>query len=99
MKSSFLTTPKLSGLALSSFEMSSFETSNDPILAFHKKFLGKELSTSPERLALTWKFNELDYNKNGKLSKNEISGEKRIMLRIFKPISCVREFFKICDVN
>uniref|UniRef100_A0AC34QCK9 SPARC/Testican calcium-binding domain-containing protein n=1 Tax=Panagrolaimus sp. JU765 TaxID=591449 RepID=A0AC34QCK9_9BILA len=62
-------------------------------------FGGDEVNETLERRILVWRFNKLDLDFNGKLTKDELVGEHRLTVLIVKPTSCAKHFLKNCDKN
>uniref|UniRef100_A0A914VLV2 SPARC-related modular calcium-binding protein 1 n=1 Tax=Plectus sambesii TaxID=2011161 RepID=A0A914VLV2_9BILA len=48
---------------------------------------------------IRWKFDQLDRNKNGELSRRELRGQKRLIKKLIQPLACARRFNKYCDLD
>jgi hypothetical protein len=54
---------------------------------------------SLEKRVIMWKFNELDTNHNGRLSRKELNGQKKLIKKLIRPHACARQFNKYCDLD
>ncbi|KAK0411020.1 hypothetical protein QR680_005436 [Steinernema hermaphroditum] len=57
----------------------------------------KTANLTTERAAAYWKFEELDSDADGAVSKTEIEGLGRIVRGYVKPPACARQFPEVCD--
>lgn len=49
--------------------------------------------------AIEWKFNSLDIDKNGNLTKVEYRDLKRLVRKVVRPKRCSRMFVRLCDTD
>ena len=55
--------------------------------------------TSQDKKVLSWKFHQLDGNRDRRLSRKELRGLKRMVRKLVQPRGCARLFNKYCDLN
>ncbi|TKR60229.1 hypothetical protein L596_027507 [Steinernema carpocapsae] len=52
-----------------------------------------------EKVAAHWKFDQLDEDEDGRISKAEIDGLTRIIQNYVKPAACAKQFPDVCDAD
>ena len=59
----------------------------------------ESLLTLHKKRVMEWKFNSLDSDKDGSLTRREIRSLKRLVKKHVKPKSCAKTFDTYCDLN